>query len=505
MTRPGFVLEIGPKSPPLLTLAGAYPRLTRFSPGTQVVYPAEATASTDPVGLIQHALAAPLESEPLANLLQPETKLAVVVVDEGTPLPAARFDARRNMIELVLETAARAGVADVHIVTTAGLRPRWSPARVGQVLGDRVAMSFLPDELIASHDVTAADLVSVGSVEGHEVRINAQVAAADVVVSIGLQTGPGYSDCSWLGLCDDETINACRGLGATAARRAAVQELVLAGRRHFHLQATLGQPLFTHGMNFLSRREWRWQAGSQANFATIRQLAALLPDSAQGRLVSTLADYAVLDVAAGHPTPVLTQAQQVWRTANAVAIQPTADVVVSSAWGQEIDAAYAIGSPIGAAHQVLVEQVTSHEAGSFGRKDCVVIGFHPLTRNDANRARVPSDDFLNTVLPETLEPQQIKDSHEATAMHDTWYRKLYRDHGAFHPLHVFHQWYAIAQASTTIAELIWVAADRGVAEKLGHRVASTYLDALEIAADKVGRSPQITYLHSPGRAVGVTP
>ena len=37
---------------------------------------------------------------------------------------------------------------------------------------------------------------------------------------------------------------------------------------------------------------------------------------------------------------------------------------------------------------------------------------------------------------------------------------------------------------------------------LGHRAASTYADALEIASDAVGKHPAITFLRGPGLALG---
>jgi hypothetical protein len=48
-----------------------------------------------------------------------------------------------------------------------------------------------------------------------------------------------------------------------------------------------------------------------------------------------------------------------------------------------------------------------------------------------------------------------------------------------------------------VDEVIWVGADRKVAQRLGFRAASTLSDALEMASGAVGTSPSITYLHNP--------
>ena len=50
--------------------------------------------------------------------------------------------------------------------------------------------------------------------------------------------------------------------------------------------------------------------------------------------------------------------------------------------------------------------------------------------------------------------------------------------------------------------MIWVGGDRRSAALLGHRAATTYADALEIASSSVGRTPGITVLRGPGLALG---
>ncbi|NHB86021.1 DUF2088 domain-containing protein [Tessaracoccus sp. HDW20] len=166
MTRPGFVLEVDDRTPHLMTMSGAELRLERFGIGTQVVYTADAVGSSDPVGLIDAAVGAPIGSAPLADLLRPDTKLTLVIVDADAPLPRPHFDPRRTLTERVLELAARGGVDDVELVVANGLKQRWSIQQVTRVLGDRIATSFLPDGLITSHDVTSPDLVTIGQVDG---------------------------------------------------------------------------------------------------------------------------------------------------------------------------------------------------------------------------------------------------------------------------------------------------------------------------------------------------
>ena len=91
-------------------------------------------------------------------------------------------------------------------------------------------------------------------------------------------------------------------------------------------------------------------------------------------------------------------------------------------------------------------------------------------------------DFFEEVLAETTDP---------------WYIHLYRTSNAYHGVHPFYMWYWSAHAMDYLGDVIFVGADRKAVQRMGFRTASTYADALEMAGETVGRSPQVTYLHAP--------
>lgn len=504
MSRPGFVLEVDEKTPPLLTLAGANLRLERFGVGTRVAYPADPVASEDPVGLVDAALESPVGAESLPSRLTSSTKLTVVVRDDKQPEPRMRFDVRRSILERVLEHAARAGVDDVQIVIATGLNRRWNRPEISAILGDRVATSFIPDGLISSHDVTAEDLVTVGDVDGVPVRLNRRVAESDLVVSIGVA-----GDSSWgcgfaLGLTDVETINRLEGLQADPATSEQIISVVNGAVPVFAVTAVLGQPLLGPSLSFLNKREWEWRLPDQLAFATARQLVSLLSKRGSQKLFgSPLADYAISDMVGGDPVLVRQQAREAWVAANSVELPGSADVLAVSVWGSSFDNGNPVGSPLNAAHDALVTQAGSHEGAPLVRDGGVLIARHPLARNFSNRTQSAAADLFATVLPETLDPAEIHQRYEGTAVRDPWYLALYRDHYANHPLKVFHTWYRIHEASRRLGDVIWVGGDRRSAAVLGHRAATTFADALEIASNTVGSHPEITHLHGPGHLLGV--
>ncbi|MDO5735631.1 MAG: lactate racemase domain-containing protein [Propionibacteriaceae bacterium] len=503
MPRPGFVLEVDEKTPPLLTMAGASVKLERFGPGTRVAYPADAVPSSDPVPLIDAALESPVVGQPLAERLAPDVRLTIVVTDNSRPQPRMRFDVRRTMVERVLELAARNKVDDVQVVIATGLNRRWSDRDITEVLGDRVATSFLADNLITSHDVTSDDLVSIGEVGGHEVRMNARVASSDLVVSIGVRDDHAEGHPFTLGLTDVDTINRIAGFGAAPSATEDVAALISAQIPTFAVVAVLGQPRMHPSLSFLNRREWEWRFTDHLAYAAARQFVAALPkQGAQKLYAAPRADYVVLDMVGGEPEAVHAEAREVWRAAHLVDLGRQADVLVASVWGSAFDVGNPVGSPIRAAHNALVEQAGCHLGQPLVRDQGVVVALHPLVQNFSNRTQSASADFFVNVLPQTLDPFEIHERFEAAAAVDPWYLNLYKERFAHHPLGVFHTWYRLREATQGLADVIWVGADRRTAAMMGHRAASTLTDAYEIAAAVVGHRPEITHLHGPGRVLG---
>lgn len=502
MSRPGFVIEVDEKTPALLTLSGQQLGLSKLGLGTQVVYGAEATPSTDPMSLIDSALAAPNDGVAFAERLKADTKLTIVVVDDERPRPRMRFDIRQSILERVLEVAAKQLVDDVAIVIAGGLHKRWSAFDITRALGDRVATSFQPDGRIESHDVTATDLVEIGQVDGHPVKINRRVAQSDVVVTIGTQFGRGGASPFTSSILDVDTLRRVGGATPDEAFIDGVHSTVLGALDVFAIQAVLGQPFFPGLLHFAGEREWEWSLADRMSFAAVRQLGALMPKSAGRRFHGTpVADYSVVDVVSGEPTKVFSEAAAVWVAANVVELPKQSDIVVTPVWGGGFDEGDACGSPINAAHHALVRRIGATMGKPYAHERGVAIAMHPLTPRFSNRRQSSASDFFAKVLPQTLTPSEMGEFEEA-ACADQWYVDLYRKQFADHPLRTFQYWYRVYEASEQFSDVIWVGGNRLTADLFGHRAATTFADALEIASDKVGRHPVVTYLHGPGLPLG---
>src|SRR5881409_3256940 len=189
MPRPGFVLDVDERTPPLLVHEGEGFRLQRFPMGTQVVYAPDALPAVEDVtGAIRRALLEPAGSEPLPELLRPGMRLTIAFDDISLPLPPMQTpDIRGRVIEQVLEMAARRGVDDVKLVVANSLHRRMTPAEIRRAVGERVFRSFWPDAL-TNHDAEdPANLVHLGVTEqGEDVEINRRAAESDLLIYVNI-------------------------------------------------------------------------------------------------------------------------------------------------------------------------------------------------------------------------------------------------------------------------------------------------------------------------------
>ena len=112
MPRPGFVLQVDERTPPLLVHQGEGYRMQKFPLGTRVVYPPDPLPGIrDVPAAVRHALLHPVgDSKPLPELLSPGMKLTIAIDDISIPLPPMRTpDMRQPILEHVIELAARDG------------------------------------------------------------------------------------------------------------------------------------------------------------------------------------------------------------------------------------------------------------------------------------------------------------------------------------------------------------------------------------------------------------
>jgi Lactate racemase N-terminal domain len=506
MSRPGFVLEVDDRTPPLLVPDGDRFRLEKFPLGSGVIYPAESLAPVPDLDeAINVALDAPIESEPLATLLEPGMRLTIVFDDIGTPTPRMRRpDMRGKVIEAVLTRAAAAGVDDVALICANGLNRRMTGEELQYVVGERVFRSFYADGLLSNHDAEDADnLTKIGSTEAGEIAMNARAADSDLLILVRLVVEPSRSGSAAIaaGLGSTATIGQLAGLRAQGSDAAVkIGDLLSSAVRVFEIDAVLDNDIFASPLEFLGRREWEWSLRDRATWFGVRHGLEWARPRARRRLMNrTEGDYHATSVTAGAPAAVEKASLAQVTAQQLVELSAPADVGVVGVGAHSPYSVDSVMNPILAAWSGLSAAFGSHTGTPFIRSGGALILYHPLP-GDFSPLHHPSYvDFFADVLTVTTDPEQIAADYEEKFANDSWYVHLYRTSQAFHGAHPMYLWYEIAAARQHCGDIVWVGADRASAARMGFRAASTLADALEIVASTVGRTPSISYLHAPPR------
>jgi lactate racemase len=517
MGRPGFVLEVDERTPPLIVHEGEGFRLEKFPLGSRVLYPPDSLPGIRDVdAAIHHALANPVGSEPLDALLRPGMRLTIAFDDISLPLPPMQTpDVRQRIIEAVIERAAAKGVTDIELIAANALHRRMTPAELKRAVGERVFRSFFPEHL-TNHDAEDHDnLRHFGQTDrGEDVEINRRAAESDLVVyvNINLVAMDGGHKSVPVGLASYRSLRPHHNVHTMLQSRSYMDprhsalhssawrmgRLLAEHVRIFTIETTLNNDTFPRQFDFLNTREWEWSAKQQAAYLAARHANDLAPGKLRRQVWHRIAaPYGVTGVNAGETEAVHELTLANVHRQQLVEIDGQADILVA---GLPYICPYNVNSimnPILVMCTGLGYFFNMYRGQPMVRQGGAMILFHP-TPWEFHPVHHPSYiDFFDEVLAETTDPAAIESKFEQQYATDPWYIHLYRSSYAYHGVHPFYMWYWGAHALDHLGDVIIVGGDRKAVDRLGFRSATTFSDALEMASDTVGRSPRITYLHSP--------
>jgi hypothetical protein len=518
VSRPGFVLEVDDRTPPLIVHEGEGFRLEQFPIGTRVVYPPETLPGiADVDGAIRHALEHPENSEPLRALLRPGMRLTIAFDDVSLPLPPMqRPDIRQRVIEQVLTMAAEAGVDDVQLIAALALHRRMTPGELQYVLGERVYRSFAPSGLLYNHDAEDPDnLEFIGTTDqGEEVEINKRAATSDLLVYVNINLVPmdGGHKSVPIGLASYRSLRHHHN-SHTMVHSRSFMDVEKSAMHHsawrmgrllakhvkiFTIETTLNNHVFPAPYDFFNKREWEWSVRDQATMLAARRGLALAPPKLKRRIFQSIrAPYGVTGVHAGETEAVHEKTLKNVFRQQAVEVQGQSDVLIM---GVPYLGPYNVGAPMNpilATCMGLGYFFNSYRGKPLVRKGGAVILYHPVPYEFSQLHHPSYVDFFEEVLAESTDPAVIEQRFEKQYATDPWYIHLYRTSYAYHGVHPFYMWYWAAHAMDHVGDVVWVGANRKTVQRMGFRAASTLADALEMVSDTVGRSPSLTYTHNP--------
>jgi len=518
VSRPGFVLEVDDRTPPLVVHEGEGFRLEEFPLGTHVVYPPESMPGVPDVDeAIQRALLHPEGSEPLPELLRAGMRLTIAFDDISIPLPPMRKpDIRQRVIEAVLTMAADAGVDDVQLIAANALHRRMTDAELKEIVGERVFRSFHPQGLLYNHDAEdRSNLLHVGMTDQDEdVEINRRAAESDLLiyVNVNLVAMDGGHKSVPIGLASYKSLRHHHN-SKTMVRSHSFMDPEKSHLHHsawrmgrmladhlkiFTIETTMNNEVFPKPYDFLLKREWEWSVKDQASMLAVRRGLSVAPGKLRHKMFHDLrAPYGITGVHAGETEAVHAKTLANVHRQQMVEVQGQSDVLVL---GVPYLGPYNVNSvmnPILATCMGLGYYFNSYRGQPVVRRGGAVILYHPV-KPDFNQLHHPSYvDFYEEVLAESTDPAVIEAKHEEAYATDPWYVHRYRTSYAYHGVHPFYMWYWAAHAMDHVEDVVWVGGDRRAVSRLGFRAATTLSDALEMVSGTVGNSPSITYLHNP--------
>ena len=517
MSRPGFVLEVDERTPPLLIHQGEGFRLEQLPLGSRVIYaPDSMPGIRDVDAAIRHALLNPHGMDPLPELLYAGMKLTIAFDDISIPLPQMQTpDIRQRVLEHVLELAARKGVDDVELVAANALHRRMTPAELKRAVGERVFRAFFPQHL-RNHDAEDKNnLVHLGKTDhGEDVELNKRAIESDLLVYVNVNLTPmsGGPKSVSVGLASYNSLRHHHNSHVLKHSRSfndppnsamhhsynRMADLLGGHVKVFTIETTFNNDVFPSTMGFLNKREWEWNLRDQASYLAIKRGNDLAPPKVRRKIwQSAYAPYGVTGVNAGAPSQVHPITMGNVHKQQRVEVNGQADIGI---FGVPFICPYNVNSimnPILVTSMGLGYQFNMYLNQPIVRQGGVGIFYHPMP-NEFHPVHHPSYiDFFEEVLAETTDPVALEAKYEKQFATDEWYIHLYRNSYAYHGVHPFYMWYWAAHAMDHLGDVIFVGADRKTAARLGFRTATTLGDALEMAKPTVGSSPEISYLHMP--------
>src|SRR6266571_576429 len=439
MPRPGFVLEVDERTPPLLVHEGEGFRLLKFPLGSQVIYPPDSLPPIgDVTGAIRHALLHPLGSEPLPELMKPGMRLTIAFDDISLPLPPMQTpDIRGRVIEQVLEIAARRGVDDVKIIVANSLHRRMTPAEIKRAAGERVYRSFWPNDL-ANHDAEDPDgLTYIGQTDrGEDVEINRRAAESDLLVYVNINLvamDGGHKSVpvglgSYRSLRHHHTVHTMlnsrsfmdpshSGLHQSCERMGRL--LAAEGPRIFTIETTLNNETFPKPFGFMNKREWEWSLADQGTYLAAKRANDKSPARIRREVFQRIASpYGITGINAGETEAVHAQTMANLHRQQLVEVSGQSDILIA---GLPFVGPYNVNSimnPILVVCLGLGYFFNMYRGQPLVRQGGAMIMFHPVPR-EFHQVHHPSYvDFFEEVLAETTDPSVIEGKYEEAYARD---------------------------------------------------------------------------------------
>ncbi|MBA2663820.1 MAG: DUF2088 domain-containing protein [Bradymonadaceae bacterium] len=491
----------------------------KFPAGTRVVY---ANPPMKPIenrgAAIRYALNNPEGGvPPLYAQLKPGMKVSIAIDDISVPLPPMRTpDIRQQVLEIVLGILKDHGVEDIELIVALALHRPMTAAEVKRMVGAEIFAEHWPKTLYNMDAEDEENMVVIGTTRhGEDVQVVRRVAESDLLIYVNINFVPmngGFKSIG-TGLSGYKGIrhhhNPQTILKSNSYMDPEKSALYDSNTRMgkifnekinvFHIETALNNKMYDDQLSFLARPEDDWTPAENIKFKTMQWALQKLPRAAKRAFFHKIpADYGLVGVFAGATEAVHEKTLQKCWQQHAVKLEGQCDVLV---YGIPFESPYNVNSilnPLLVRVMALGYFFNMYRNKPVIKKGGTLIVTHPCY-DDFDPEHHPSYiEFFNRCLPETRDSVELQDRWEKEFATNPNYIQMYRTGNAYHGVHPFYMWYWAENGQAHVGRVIVVGAENDhVPERLGWLQAKTMDDALEMAREFHGPSPEITLMHHP--------
>ncbi|MBL8957174.1 MAG: DUF2088 domain-containing protein [Myxococcaceae bacterium] len=454
---------------------------------------------------IQRALDEPLEGLPLGKRVKSTSKVTIVLDDFVLPVPLALNDARRAMLEAVLESLTHFQVkaANVTALVATGLARQWRPAELTEFLGPR-STSMIN---VRSHDAeSTTELSRIADEPEGPVELSKHVVETDLVIHLSVVSMPlaagtfslvqgtaGYRTARVLNspkLFDDDKPLTTGSKWHAAHTR--IGALLTKKVQVLQVAAVLNNELWTSSIASLLQ--------SDAGLSRPLQMWNALPGAVRHRAARVMrASYGPIAALAGPTHAVAPRALELFLRQHEVQAKGgEADVLL---FGLPDLGPYSVGTaqnPVLVANLALGYVSNLFTRAPLIREGGVIVFLNPLSPAFDARAHRPHLDFYEKVLRVEREAQAIHERYEPYLASRPELVADYQRRYAFHGAHPLVAWYQCAPARRRTSRIIVAGGDPRACARLGFMGASDLDDAMRKAKEALAMdSPFVRVLELP--------
>ncbi|MFU8803438.1 MAG: lactate racemase domain-containing protein, partial [Bradymonadaceae bacterium] len=454
---------------------------------------------------------------PLYAQLKPGMKVTIAIDDISVPLPPMKTpDIRQQVLEILLQILTDHGVEDVEMVIALALHRPMADWEIKRMVGPKIFAEYYPKKLYNMDGEDKENMVILGQTDqGEDVQMVRRAAESDMLIYLNVNFVPmngGYKSIG-TGLAGYQSIRHHHNPKTILAsdsymdpKKSALYDsntrmgrLVNEKLNVFHIETALNNKMYDDTMDFLAIPEEDWSAADELKFKSLKWTLEKLPRKAKRAVFHKVpADYGLIGVFAGETEAVHEKTLQKCWQQHAVEVEGQSDVVV---YGIPFESPYNVNSilnPLLVRVMALGYFFNMYRGKPLIKKGGTLIITHPCYDEFDPEHHPSYIEFFNRCLPETRCSRTLQNRWEEEFANNPNYVEMYRRGNAYHGVHPFYMWYWAENGQHHVGRVIVVGAENDhVPERLGWLTARTMDDALEMAREVHGESPDITVMHHP--------